>query len=191
MKWIWMNDDWMAEPRFWSSVYSHGARNAPLSMGEKRMDGSYLLSELPWGVILSLVKQENSMYSYGEGKWQKMREQVRLSKSCVPAHYSGAGQMSWSWFGVNIWKTALEEAWPKSGLTDNDSVPERSRLPKCRIISTQPWLPKSHLHNSLFLKRHPSSLFWKISWEQLLKESLEYTTPFPKKLGRHEGTERN
>lgn len=48
----------------------------------------------------------------------KKREQACLSKSCIQPHYLGTGRTSWSWFGVDISKTAGEEVGKNSGLSD-------------------------------------------------------------------------
>lgn len=77
-------------------------------------DFMHMLCELPWANILSTVarwwnvaKQEDLKNN------RKMRERACLSKSRIQEHYSGTGQMSWSWFGVNVLKTA-GEAWQQT-----------------------------------------------------------------------------
>lgn len=62
--------------------------------------------------------KNHSIHFKGGINDRKTREQVRLSKNCIQAHYLGTGRTR---FVVNIPKTVGEEVGQTSGLTDSSA----------------------------------------------------------------------
>lgn len=75
-----------------------------------------------WPSRKTLILKPRS-FQFGKRNNKKPREQVHLSKSCIQAHYSSTGRMSWGWFRVNISKMAVQK---KRSDSNNNSVIARS-----------------------------------------------------------------